>query len=412
MNRVAYIPIGWELLDGTSIDTNSKKLSDLLFNYGLGLSLKVTVGDQADLIKRALGFSLNSDVELVVISGGLGSTDDDLTRRAISKFLGVDLEFNEDCWHEISEKVKSRGLPLLEKLKLQAMIPAKCELLPNPVGTACGFFCKKEGKIVAVLPGVPAEFEKMAEILMERLYGGKRKNLFLKILKVYGISEASLNELLLSVIKRFPVFTFAFLPDAPEIRLKIKGYDVSVAEWKSLAAEIERVAGKYIYSWENKPIAKVFGEELEKRGLFFAVAESCTGGLVAKTITDIPGSSHYFDRGFVTYSNEAKMDHLKVKRETLERYGAVSEETAREMVLGVLEHSNADIAASITGIAGPAGGTAEKPVGTVYTAIADREGRIEVVRNFFPGDREHVRRYTMYKVLLGVVKWLKRFYPL
>ena len=404
MPEVFYIAVGSELLEGAKSEENGKYLSCLLEERGGRLIGELIVRDDAGDLTRALDFAFSSSADTVVVSGGLGPTDDDITREIIARWCERKLVFREECWERIVEKFRKRGYPVPERNRKEAEIPAGFQLIDNPVGSACGFTGEVKGKRLIVLPGVPSEFRAM----VENVFPEKAAVETIKLdIRMYGIPESYLNDLLAPVIEEFKEAKFTFLPEFPEVYLRVRGK----GDQDLLRSELERLIGKYVYTWEGKPLAVVFGEELKRRGLFFAVAESCTGGLVAKSITDIPGSSNYFDRGFVTYSNQAKMDHLGVKKETLEKYGAVSEQTAREMVEGVLANSNADIAASITGIAGPTGGTPEKPVGTVYTAIADREGRIEVVRNFFPGNREQVRTQTMVKVLFGVIKWVERFYP-
>ena len=409
MKSFYYMAVGSELLEGVKQESNLLTLARAIEDRDAEIVGAEIIPDNSEAIETSLKRAVSSNVDYIVVSGGLGPTDDDITRESVAHLLGTKLILDNTCWEEIVEKFKKRGLPVAERNKKQAMIPEGMKAVRNPAGTACGFYGEVNGKILIVLPGVPVEFKEMLFTLVESLLPLKRSENLL-VLRLFGISESGLNELLeKTILKIYPDLKLTFLPDYPEIELRIR---FTTVEEDELKEELRRVVGNYVYSWKGEILPVVFGKELKWRGLFFAVAESCTGGLVAKSITDIPGSSEYFDRGFVTYSNQAKMDHLGVREETLRKFGAVSEETAREMVLGVLEHSRADIAASITGIAGPTGGTPEKPVGTVYTAIADREGRIEVVRNFFPGNREQVRKATMTKVLFGVVKWLERFYPL
>ncbi len=406
MLRVFYIAIGNELLEGVKSNTNGPFLARKLKERNGLLEWEIIVGDEEQDIKRALDFAFSSNSNTVILSGGLGPTDDDITREVVAQWSGRKLVFNEKCWNRIVEKFQSKGRSVPERNKKQAEIPDRFELIDNPIGTACGFMGEIEGKKIIALPGVPSEFELMVEKILPSTSESPEENIRLDIW-LYGISESYLNDIIEPLKGSLGSLRFSFLPEFPEIHLGIRGK----GDEEFLKKELNRLIGKYVYSWDGKSLPVAFGEALKSRGLFFAVAESCTGGLVAKTITDIPGSSGYFDRGFVTYSNRAKIDLLGVKKATLDKYGAVSEQTAREMVEGVLEHSNADLAASITGIAGPGGGTPEKPVGTVYTAIADREGRIEVIKNFFPGNREQVRRQTMVKVLFGIIKWVERFYP-
>ncbi len=404
MGNLVYLAVGSELLEGVRQETNGYLLSRVAGDRGWNVIAEFVVRDRVDEIVAALNFAATMDVDMILVSGGLGPTEDDITREAVAHWSDRKLIFVEECWKKIEERFARRGMVPPEINRKQAMIPEGFSVVPNPVGTACGFRGNVKDRDVVVLPGVPMEFEEMIESVIP----SHESHFPVKFdIRLYGIAESSLNELIEPLMRRYVETSFSFLPEFPEIYLRVRGRD----DPDSLRRDLERVIGKYVYSWDGKILPVVFGEELKKRSLFFAVAESCTGGLVAKTITDIPGSSHYFDRGFVTYSNQAKMDLLGVNRETLEKYGAVSEQTAREMVEGVLSHSNAQIAASITGIAGPSGGSPEKPVGTVYTAIADVEGRIEVVRNFFPGNREQVRRQTMVKVLFGVLKWVERFFP-
>ena len=302
MKTIAMMAIGNELLEGVTEETNSKFLALISRDYGFSLSTVITTGDNENSIKDGLDFLFSRKDDLIILSGGLGATDDDITRDSIAKWAGKELVFDEECWANLVERFQKRGMRVPERNKKQAMIPLGFKKIPNPAGTACGFEGEIKGKILAVLPGVPDEFKAMLPLVLER-YGRKEK-LEIRMINLYGISESALNDLISPIISSYSEVSFAFLPHFPEIALKLKGDHIP----EQLIDTLKLRIGKYVYSWEGESLPVVFGKTLKKHNLYFAVAESCTGGLVSKTITDIPGSSNYFDRGFVTYTNQAKID--------------------------------------------------------------------------------------------------------
>jgi len=406
--NIGLLLIGNELLDGYIKDINGYYLANELKQRGYWLNKIIVAKDNIEDISASLDFFKINSYDFVFVSGGLGPTDDDLTTEAIISWTKQEEIFLEECWNKIVARYKKRYLNVPQRNKKQAIIPAQFSMIENNYGTACGYIGEQEGLTVAVFPGVPTEFAFMSKKIIDKYFPVKKKK-YEKIIRIFGISESQLNDLIKQIEDNYNIY-LSFLPHFPFIRLRIFAENLSETEINNLDDDLRRILGDYVFSWRDKDIGEEIKSLFIKNQLKFSVAESCTGGLISEMLTAVPGSSQYFDRGFVTYTNKSKEELLGVNSETLLKYGAVSEETAKEMVEGVLEFSDGDIAVSVTGIAGPEGGTEEKPVGTVFIGIGDRSSRVNIRKNNFWGNREQVRNFSATSALFMVLKWIEKYY--
>jgi nicotinamide-nucleotide amidase len=421
---VEVLAIGTELLLGETVDTNTAWLARRLAQEGFRVMRGTIVGDAADPIRAALADALRR-TGTVICTGGLGPTTDDVTRAAVADFYGRELH-TDDAWlAELHRRYERRGIPMPDSNRVQALRPAGAILLPNARGTAPGIILEDAALGATILlPGVPAEMRALIEsqvlnYLRQRLRPGVP--IESRVLRTTGISESALAERVHDAIRDVAPLTIAFHPglDGVDIRLTHWGdspADVAESAFARVTAALRERLGAHVYGDDRVELAALVGQLLRGRGLALAVAESCTGGLLAKKLTDEAGASDFLRGGFVTYANEAKREQLGVQPETLARYGAVSEQCAREMAECARRELRADLGLSITGIAGPGGGTAEKPVGLVWFALAmgaevARELECEAVtaRSFvFPGNRSEIRERSAQAALDLVRRSLQR----
>ncbi len=406
------ITIGDELLLGKVVNTNATLIARELGNIGINTSWITTVGDQAEDIYFALSKAFVR-ATVVIVTGGLGLTPDDLTKPVITKFFDTYLELREDLLEIIRERYEKRGLPPPTTLEDQAMFPAGAESMNNPVGTAPGIYFIKEDRHFFAVPGVPSEMENiLREFILPKLRGIMGTSPYhQKVLRFSGIGESYILSKISSLDALHELVKLAFLPGlfGVDIRMMARSEDSFEAQAQIARAEgyIREAIGDHIYSSNDDSIEAVIGQILTNRGQTLAVSESCTGGMVSNMFTNIPGSSSFFERGIVTYSNRSKVDMLGVSVETLDEYGAVSEEVAREMALGIKEYGGTDWGASTTGIAGPTGGTDEKPVGTLWVGLAKPNGdaqafqyRFADIRKVNKGRFAHALLYRLWCALL------------
>jgi len=389
MNKVSIISIGDELLIGQTINTNAAYIGEKLTAIGYEVIRNFTVGDnREDILKTFSDAEAISD--FIFITGGLGPTHDDITRSCILEYFQTDLVFDEQTFERIKKLFEKRNIPMPEINREQAMVPRIAKIIPNDYGTAPGYDITKNGKRFFVMPGVPYEMRGMMEntILPDLKNYIQSKNIFYnqKILYTTGIPESALYTKLEDIRPLFDEVKVAFLPSqfGVKIRLSMRSNDekFNLKKIKFLEEKIRERVGDYIYTDEDLPIEEVIGKILTERKLKLAVAESCTGGLICHRITNIPGSSNYFERGVVSYSNESKIEILGVNPETIKNFGAVSEQTAIEMARGVRKISKADIGISTTGIMGPTGATETKPIGLVFVGYSDSEREFAKQFNF------------------------------
>ena len=409
--------MGDELLLGFTVDTNGAWIGREAASLGLPVRARFVVGDRAPDIRRAVARALEL-ADVVVVTGGLGPTADDITREVVSEMLGRPLRIDEELLAGIRTRWASwRAAPLPPGNARMARVPEGARVLPNRVGTAPGLVLEVDGRMVVLLPGVPAEMralfsEGVAPLLCEWL-GDRLLSLVHRVFHTTGIAESSLAERIdAGLPENLGPVSIAYLPrlTGVDVRLTARATpdDPQASRWLDrVEALVEPVVRPYRYLAESGDIVESIATELVSRGRTLAVAESCTGGLVARRITEWPGSSRYFLGGVVTYADEAKSAHLGVPGELLHRHGAVSEEAVRAMAQGVVRAFEADIGLAVTGVAGPGGGSAEKPVGTVWYAV-HLDGHTEARLSTFPGERRAVRERSAQAVLALLHRLLRQ----
>jgi len=400
---VELISIGDEIISGHTVDTNSAYIAPKLAEIGLSVTYKTAVGDDLrrieEIIKRAL---VRTDI--VITTGGLGPTDDDITKRVICKVFRRKLIFHEEVLEDLEKRFEARGFKMPAINQNQALLPQGAVFLPNKTGSAVGILISEDNNIFVSMPGVPREMKTMLTEELIPYLKSKVKKAAIKVIKLRttGIFESALAEKITPFIKVPDNIKFAYLPAYHGVDLRIiaaGSTDKEAAEAaEKLAEQIRELAGKYIYGEGDEPLEAVIGRLLIERKETLAVAESCTAGLLAGQIVSNPQASKYFDRGVVTYSNESKIELLDVPRETIEKYGAVSTETAEAMAIGIREKAGVDYGVSITGIAGPGGGTEEKPVGTIFIAVSTAK-RVRSKKYLLTNDREINRQRSVYAAL-------------
>ncbi len=400
MKKAYIISTGTELLLGSTIDTNSAFLGRKLTDIGIKVIGKSVVGDNREHLEEAFKLGLRS-ADLVISSGGLGPTRDDLTKEVACKVMGARMEIIEDEVKHLHEFFARRRRDMPESNIKQAMFPPESIILKNPLGTAPGMYLKKDNKVIILLPGPPREMENMyvqeVEPLLKKEFQLENNRAVSRIIKILGPGESQVEERLADVIDNAQGCSLALLAVDGEVHIKVtaEGEDIKDSRQmlEMITEKIKERLGDNIIGYDEETLSSIIAKLLVDKGKTIAVAESCTGGLIAKLITDLPGSSRYFWGSVTSYSNEAKKGLLNVKEETLVRYGAVSKETAVQMAQGLVDKYKVDVGLSTTGIAGPKGGTDKKPVGLVYIALADSNGcRVKEMR--FVGRREAIRLLT------------------
>jgi len=403
--KAAIISVGTELLMGEITNTNTVFLSQKLNDLGIDVLFHHTVGDNPGRLSLVLKESL-AECDLIITTGGLGPTQDDMTKEVVCKIMRDELVMNEKWLAYLYKRYERRGRKMTDNNRKQALIPSRATMLFNEVGSAPGFVLKDPygRKAVCCLPGPPREMKWMYENKLEPiLSGGENGVLAHRMLRTFGIGESSLETALLDLIDGQTDPTIATYAKEGECAVRVASKRETAEEAETAVENMVHLIayriGEYIYSYDDVDLVRVVADQLIERNLTLAAAESCTGGMFGAAMTDVPGISAVFDRSLVTYSNEAKMQELGVREETLEQYGAVSEETAREMAEGVREASGADIGISVTGIAGPDGGTEEKPVGTVYYALATKDHTVSRKTIWNTGNRRSNRNYAVLNML-------------
>ena len=396
------ICVGTELLMGQILNTNAHFIAKELAPSGIDMYHQVVVGDNPKRLAEAVRTAL-SRADVVLLSGGLGPTDDDLTKETVAEALGKELVLFEDEWNGIVSYFESRGRTVAPNNKKQAMFPKDAIILPNPNGTAPGCIMEAEGKAAILMPGPPRELRPMfLNHVLPYLLEKSGHRLYSREVRIFGMGESDVAYRLDDLFKNQTNPTIAPYAKTGEVTLRITARCKDEAEGKSLVLPvietIRATLGDVVYDTDGHELAEVCHRTLIEKGLTLAVSESCTGGRLADAFINYPGSSAYFIEGDVTYSNDAKMRRLGVSRETLDTVGAVSEACAREMAEGTRRAANADYALSTTGYAGPDGGEPDKPVGTVFVALAGPVGTIVKRLNLF-GDRDRIRHSAMLNAL-------------
>ena len=398
------ISVGTELLMGQIVDTNSAYLSKALSNMGIDVYYKSTVGDNPARMRAAFEQALSRS-DVVITTGGLGPTDDDITKETLADLLGLPMYMNQECLDALIARMNryNSAVPMTKNNEKQAMMPETAIVMPNPRGTAPGCIMEKDGRIAIVMPGPPYEMQYMFENHAKPFLAARCEDVMEShFVHVIGLGESLVADKLDALIKNQTNPTLATYISNSDVLVRItakckKGEDPN-AIILPVENEVCKILGDAVYAIGDEPFEKVVSQMLIDRNKTLAVAESCTGGMLASSLVNYEGASAFLLEGIVSYSNEAKVRLLNVLPETLEQYGAVSEQTAREMAQNVRLISGADYGISTTGIAGPGGGSEEKPVGTVFMAVADKDG-VEVKEMHFRTDRTRVRARTVTNVL-------------
>jgi nicotinamide-nucleotide amidase len=401
--KAEIFAVGTEMLTPHFQDTNSLYITQRLNDLGLDVRIKTIVGDSWDTLALAFRQALERSTVLIA-TGGLGPTEDDRTREVLASVLGKKLLLKRDLLDRIEERFARRGMKMPAVNKKQAYVIEDAAVLENHNGTAPGLWIDTGAHTIVLLPGPPHEMRPMFEkSVWPRLQTFKKSYVVRREIKTAGLTESKIESWLVDLYPRLPGIQLTTLARPGQISLHL-----SSVSHKSLSRARQnvdratkrlcRVLKEGVFTIEGEELEEVIGKHLEKTGQTLAVAESCTGGYLGHRITNVPGSSAYFLQGIIAYNNQAKIDFLGIPQEKIEKYGAVSAQVARAMATGIRKRANADYGLSITGIAGPSGGTEDKPVGLVYTALA-AENKVSVKKNLFLGDRNAIKFQSSQRVL-------------
>jgi nicotinamide-nucleotide amidase len=409
--NIELIMIGNELISGEIADANAFFMANALTEKGFQVTLVSMVGDQEDRIGDTL-IRARNHADAIIVSGGLGPTNDDLTTAAAARAFADSLVLHKDILEQIRIRFARRGLEMPRSNEKQALFPAGAEIIPNPVGTAPGFSIRSQGKPFFFLPGVPRELRHLfQESVLPRLESERKENLYYRArtLKVFGLTESAIADRLRAVQPEQYSATLAYLPRYPENHVKIMVNGTQLEEAERKLRELEEIIRKKlegrVFAIDQETLEEIVGRLLRHNKATVAVAESCTGGLVAHRLTNISGSSEYFEQGVVVSSNQAKTEILHIPKERIAELGAVSGPVAEMMAEGVRRISHATLGLGITGIAGPTGGTEEKPVGTVFIALTTPVGTTSKRYQFW-GDREQIKWITSQTA----IDWIRRYF--
>ena len=416
--RAEVVAVGSEMLTPTHVDTNSLFITERLNEIGIDLQGKAVAGDDREVLKAIVSDALVR-CDLLILTGGLGPTDDDLTRDVVADLIGRPLEYHAYRFEAIEKRFASRGLVTPEINRRQAMVPQGAVVLPNQNGTAPGLWIEHGRKLIVLLPGPPRELKPMFEtVIQERLLArAGASRLLRRVLRITGQSESSVEEKMQPLYAKWLAATTrintTILASLGQIELHLMAIAASADEGHraldEAVADVRATLGRDLFSTDGRSMQQVVGDLLRARGFRIAAAESCTGGLVMTRLTEVPGSSDYVDRGVVVYSNQSKTELLGVPSPLIATHGAVSEPVAEAMASAMALRAAVDFAVGITGVAGPTGGTPEKPVGMVAIAAAwARNGQVETrVRTFrFVGGRDMVRFQASQAALDMVRRWM------
>lgn len=409
--KTAILTVGTEILFGQIVNTNAAFLSRELNNLGYDVMYHYSVGDNPGRLAELIEFAFR-DCDMIITTGGLGPTQDDLTKEVIAQAMGDRLVVSPEALSALKDRYERSGRPMTENNLKQANMPESAQILPNDQGTAPGFWLEKKGKIIVSMPGPPREMTNMFEKEVKpRLISRQDSVIYYKILRTFGLGESKMETVLLPLIDGQTDPTIATYAKEGECSLRIASKrptkEEAEAAVEGMTARVMDIIGEYVYSTDNEELADVVANMLLDKNITISCAESCTGGLFAGTLINTDGISKVFDRGIVTYSNEAKIKELGVKAETLDTFGAVSPETAAEMAEGIRAKTGTDMAVSVTGIAGPGGGSADKPVGLVYIGIA-YDGKTDVVKTQMRNvTRNWNRNYAVLNMLYEIYKRIK-----
>ena len=408
------IAVGSELLLGGRVDSNSVFVSNLLAECGIAVRKKISVGDHRADIQEALRASLKR-ADVIVLTGGLGSTLDDCTREAVAETFRRPLIRRKQAYENLQERFRRFGRAVTPLLAKQALIPSGARMLANPVGTASGFLMREGQSVIVVLPGVPREAKVMmasqVQPALRKIFKSTRRYWF-HAFNTFGLPETDVQKQLDLILMDYANTQFGLLASPRGVKVTVSCWVVGDSqssvkkkeqspffpEWNHLIKQVRDCLGPWLFSEGERTMEEIVGELLRGHSWTIALAESCTGGLIAHRLTDVPGSSLYLDRGVVSYSNQSKREFVGIPAPLLRRYGAVSSHVAEAMAKGIRRRSRVDLGVGVTGIAGPGGGTVKKPVGLVYGAIDGPRGT-QCRRWQFWGDRTEIKLKTSQAVL-------------
>lgn len=406
--KAEILAVGTELLMGQIANTNAQYISSRLPDVGIGVYYHDVVGDNPERLKQCLALALSRS-DIVIMTGGLGPTQDDLTKETVAEAVNRKLMLDQESLDKMKAFFTGHNRTMTHNNVKQAYLPEGSIIIRNKNGTAPGCIIEENGKVIIMLPGPPSEMKPMFEDSVIPYFSSKSEfKLVSRFLRIFGIGESAMEDKLIDLIDSQTNPTIAPYAKDGEVTLRITARYENDSDCEDIITpvenEIRRRLGDAVYSNNNMNLEEVAASLLVESGMTLALAESCTGGLLAAKLTEIPGISAVFDRGVVTYSNRSKVEALGVKQETLDQYGAVSEQTAIEMAECIRRLSSTDIGISVTGIAGPDGGSPEKPVGTVFIALAYKDG-VEAKKLELWGSRNRIRNVTS----LHVFDMLRRY---
>jgi len=386
--KTALLTIGNELLSGVTVNTNASWLGRELLEQGFPVEETLTIGDNRPQILHALRY-LWGAADIILTTGGLGPTSDDITMEVVAEFFGSDLVFHEPTFQHLKERLSSHKIEITEQHKQQSLVPQDAEIITNKAGTAPLIHYAREGKHLFCLPGIPYEMKHLVRHQIIPLLSEEQgRHSLTRLIRTSGVPESTIAREIAEIVDPLPAGAVAYLPHVFGVDIRLIADDTAenATRLQEITRAITNRLGKIVYTEQDESLAAVVGRELRQRTFTVSTAESCTGGLLADEFTNISGSSDYFMEGFITYGNQAKTDRLQVSGDLIERHGAVSEAVAEAMVRGALQAAGTDAALATTGIAGPTGGTDAKPVGLVYIGCGIR-GRVQTKRFVFGQDR-------------------------
>jgi nicotinamide-nucleotide amidase len=411
MLNAEIIAIGSEMLTPFRLDTNSLWLTERLNSMGVEVKLKTVVGDDEARLEETVRDAMKRS-EIVIATGGLGPTEDDITRKIFARVLKRQLILEDAILEKIRARFARRNMPMPEINARQALVIHGAQILENGNGTAPGMLITEGKCTVALLPGPPREMKPIFDASVAPALKQRMGDMLIvrRTLSIFGLTESATDELAAPIYTKYrnPSTTILFKDGQIELHLtaQARGESEAVKLLDELGGRLDEVLGEYVFSRNNETLEEVVGQSLKMRGYTLATAESCTGGLLAGRITDVPGSSEYFLEGVVSYSNEAKIDLLGVPKKWIKTHGAVSEQVAGAMASGIRKRAGSTFGIGVTGVAGPGGGSPEKPVGLVYIALADGS-QITTRKFIFPGDRQFIRTLSVNAALDMVRRRIK-----
>jgi nicotinamide-nucleotide amidase len=412
MIQVEIINIGDELLIGQVVNTNASQMAQKLNSYGFNVLATSVIGDNANQIRESLDIALKRS-DCVLITGGLGPTKDDITKKILAEYFDSELVINKEVEEHVRSYFTRKQLPFTETNRAQALVPEKCKVIFNPVGTAPGMCFEKNGKLIVSMPGVPFEMRVMMEKVIEIMqnFFNQHTKILHRTLLYANIGESFLSDMISDFEDSLPSYiSLAYLPKSNTIRLRLTAKtDEDIDLEKNLDEKVNQLIGltkNFFMGFEIDNVATILGGELKSLNKTLSVAESCTGGYISHLITSNAGSSQYYKGSVTAYANQTKENLLGVGKDTLLKFGAVSKEVAEQMSQGVMRELNSDYAIATTGIAGPEGGSEEKPVGTVWISVSSDKKTV-AEKYFFPTTRDNFIERASNQALLMLIKLIK-----